>query len=146
LKVRVAPEDAYGLSREDRIQVVPKDRFQGMEGEIEVGMQFHARTSDGIISVRVSKVENDEVTIDGNHPLADQFLNFEVKVADVRLASEEEMDHGHPHREGGCCGGHEHGEGGCCGGHDDDEDCEEGGCCGGGHGEGHGHGGCGCNH
>lgn len=128
--VRVKPEEGYGVTRQEMIQVVPKDRFEGMEGEVEVGMQFHARTEQGVIAVRVTKVENDEVTIDGNHPLADQHLNFDVKVAEIRLATIEELEKGHPHVEGGgCCGG-----GSCdsesCG----DENCESNGSCGcGGH-------------
>jgi FKBP-type peptidyl-prolyl cis-trans isomerase SlyD len=126
LSVRLEPEQGYGCSRPEMIQVVPIDRFEGMEGEVQVGMQFHARTQDGVISVRVVKIEQDEVTIDGNHPLADCPLNFEVAVREIRLATEEELAHGHPHQAGGCCGGHGEEEGGCCGEHDH----EHGGCCG----------------
>ena len=43
----------------------------------------------------------DQVTVDGNHPLAGQRLNFDVKVVNVRAASDEEIAHGHIHGEGG---------------------------------------------
>jgi FKBP-type peptidyl-prolyl cis-trans isomerase SlyD len=126
VKVRVDPEQGYGLSQAEMVQVVPMDRFEGMDGEVSVGMQFHARTEQGgVITVRVTKVEDDEVTIDGNHPLADQHLNFDVTVREIRLATIEELEHGHPHvAGGGCCGG------GNCGDHDHEggHQCGSGGC------------------
>lgn len=117
VEVRVAPEDGYGEPNPALEQVVPKDRFQGVES-LEVGMQFQASTDQGPISVRVVKVEDDNVTVDGNHPLAGKHLNFAVTVQDVRAASEEEIAHGHIHQEGeegGCCGGGEGEKGGNCG-------------------------------
>ena len=71
VEVRVSPEEGYGEPNPALEQVVPKDRFQGIEN-IEEGMQFQASTDQGPVSVRVVKVEGDEVTVDGNHPLAGQ--------------------------------------------------------------------------
>jgi FKBP-type peptidyl-prolyl cis-trans isomerase SlyD len=51
--------------------------------------------------VTVAAVEEDTVTVDGNHPLAGEQLNFTVEVMEVRDASEEELDHGHVHGPGG---------------------------------------------
>jgi FKBP-type peptidyl-prolyl cis-trans isomerase SlyD len=80
--------------------------------------------------VRVTKVEGDSVTVDGNHPLAGKHLNFSVTIAEVRAATEEEIAHGHLHAGGGCCGGNGGGEGGCC--NDEPQakegDCEDGSC------------------
>ena len=45
--------------------------------------------------------DNNNITIDGNHPLAGQQLNFDVTVTDVRDASSEELEHGHVHGAGG---------------------------------------------
>ncbi|NLJ13497.1 MAG: peptidylprolyl isomerase, partial [Gammaproteobacteria bacterium] len=55
----------------------------------------------GMQIVTIRDIDGDEVTIDGNHPLAGQQLNFKVKIATVRAASEEEIAHGHVHGEGG---------------------------------------------
>ena len=44
------------------------------------------------------------VTIDTNHPLAGKTLQFEFQVADVRAATDEEIEHGHAHG----AGGHQH--------------------------------------
>ena len=46
-------------------------------------------------------LDGDDVTVDGNHPLAGQRLNFQVKIIDIRDASQEEVAHGHVHGEGG---------------------------------------------
>jgi FKBP-type peptidyl-prolyl cis-trans isomerase SlyD len=100
LEVRIAPADAYGEMNESLRQSVPKDRFQGVE-QLEVGMQFQASTDQGPISVRIVAVEEELVTVDGNHPLAGQHLNFNVTVRDVRAADENEIAHGHVHGKGG---------------------------------------------
>ena len=98
--VTVLPEKAYGERRDDLIQVVPRERFV-TDGEIEVGMTFHSHESEnGGRVVRVVEVSPEQVTIDGNHPLAGVTLNFSVRIQDVREASAEELDHGHVHGPG----------------------------------------------
>ncbi|MBE3652587.1 peptidylprolyl isomerase [Vibrio navarrensis] len=136
--VTVAPEDAYGEHSDALVQRVPAEVFQGVE-QIEVGMRFLADTDQGPIPVEVTEVDGDEVVVDGNHMLAGQTLTFDVEVIAVREATAEEIEHGHIHQGGGCCGGHEHDhdhdhEGGCCGGegHDYHHHGEKDGCCGGG--------------
>ncbi|WP_020682781.1 FKBP-type peptidyl-prolyl cis-trans isomerase [Marinobacterium rhizophilum] len=100
LDVTVEPERGYGERREDLVQDVERSNFVGVE-EIEVGMQFLAQTPWGEQPVTVIAVADDSVQLDGNHPLAGETLNFSVEVVDVREASEEELQHGHAHGEGG---------------------------------------------
>jgi len=100
VEAKVAPAEGYGELQEQLVQEVPRDAFQGVEG-IEPGMQFQAQTEGGPLMVTVTKVEGDTVTVDGNHPLAGQHLNFDVEIAEVREASQEEVEHGHVHGEGG---------------------------------------------
>ncbi|MCA1769703.1 MAG: peptidylprolyl isomerase [Halomonas sp.] len=100
LSAVVEPGEGYGEKQEQLVQEVPRDAFQGVEG-IEPGMQFQAQTQGGPLMVTVTSVEGDTVTVDGNHPLAGQTLNFAVEIASVREASEEELEHGHVHGEGG---------------------------------------------
>lgn len=99
-KVSIAPVDGYGEKNEGLMQVVPKEMFQGVD-TIEVGMQFHAQTDHGMQVITVAAVDGSNITVDGNHPLAGQNLNFDVKVVEVRAASAEELDHGHVHGAGG---------------------------------------------
>ena len=97
--VRVAAADAYGDFSEEMIQVISRSMFEGIN-DIKVGMQFHADVNYGSGIVTVVKIDGDDITIDGNHPLAGQALNFDVEVIDIRAASQEELAHGHIHGEG----------------------------------------------
>ena len=97
--VRIEAEEAYGELMEDMIQVISRDMFEGVD-EIEVGMQFHADVSFGSGVVTVVSIDDENVTIDGNHPLAGVALTFDVEVIDVRAATEEEAAHGHIHGAG----------------------------------------------
>ncbi len=98
--VVVAPEEGYGMPNPMMIQVVPREAFQGVD-TLEVGMEFQAQTPQGPMSVAIAKIDGDEVTVDGNHPLAGQTLHFAIEVTDVRDASLEELTHGHVHGPGG---------------------------------------------
>jgi FKBP-type peptidyl-prolyl cis-trans isomerase SlyD len=100
LSVVVPPAEGYGVRDEGLIQRVPKRALQG-SGEIKKGMQFQARTDDGMRLFTVTAVVGDMVTLDGNHPLADQTLHFDVSIVGVREATAEELEHGHVHGAGG---------------------------------------------
>ncbi len=98
--VSVQPEEGYGKYDAKLIQRVPKRTLQG-SGEIKKGMQFQARTPEGMRLFTVTGVMGDMVTLDGNHPLADKTLHFDVQVVEVRDATSEELEHGHVHGAGG---------------------------------------------
>ena len=88
LDVTVQPGDGYGEFNEELVQVVPSDVFDGVES-IEPGMQFQTSNEDGSDgeTITVVSVENDEVTIDGNHTLAGVTLHFAVDIIEVREAT-----------------------------------------------------------
>ena len=101
LSVSVSPEEGYGEKDPQRIQEVPKDMFENST-DIQVGMQFHAQSPDGnAVVVTVTEIKEESVVIDANHALAGVELNFDVKIIEVRAASEEEIEHGHVHGEHG---------------------------------------------
>lgn len=100
INVTIEPANGYGERDDSMMQTMSKDMFEGVD-EVKPGMQFHAQTAQGMSVVTVVQVEGDDVTIDGNHPLAGVTLNFDVDVIEVREASEEELDHGHVHGVGG---------------------------------------------
>jgi FKBP-type peptidyl-prolyl cis-trans isomerase SlyD len=100
LTVKVAPQDGYGERDARMVQDVPRRAFQGVK-DIKVGMRFQTQGPQGPTSIVVTRVAGDMVTVDGNHPLAGENLNFAVEITAVREASEEELAHGHVHGEGG---------------------------------------------
>jgi FKBP-type peptidyl-prolyl cis-trans isomerase SlyD len=100
LTVTLSPAEGYGARDEALVQRVPKRSLQG-SGEIRKGMQFQARTDSGMRVFTVTAVAGDMVTLDGNHPLADRTLHFDVEVVGVREATTEELEHGHVHGAGG---------------------------------------------
>ncbi len=97
----VAPEKGYGLPVEALVQTVPLEAFGEEIDKVEVGMRFQAETEQGPVPVVVTAKDDTTVTVDGNHPLAGQELHFDVSIAEVRDASQEEIDHGHVHGPGG---------------------------------------------
>lgn len=97
LQVTIAPGDAYGEIQPELVQIVPAGAFQGVEN-VEPGMAFEAQDPQGNARrVVVKSVDDDQVTIDANHPLAGVELNFDVQVVEVRDATSEEIAHGHVH-------------------------------------------------
>ena len=99
LEVFLQPEDGYGVRVDELVQTVSRGQFPE-DAEIRVGMQFQAESEAGMQVVTVVDVEGDDVTLDGNHPLAGIPLHFALKVLSVREATAEELDHGHVHGPG----------------------------------------------
>jgi FKBP-type peptidyl-prolyl cis-trans isomerase SlyD len=95
-KVTIAAAEAYGESNPDMIQTLPREMFRGVDN-IEVGMGFTAQGPQGQQHIVVTAVEGDQVTVDGNHPMAGKTLHFAVEVISVRDATAEEVAHGHVH-------------------------------------------------
>jgi FKBP-type peptidyl-prolyl cis-trans isomerase SlyD len=96
----IAPADGYGIKNEDLLRVVPKSAFP-TDVALEVGMQFGSQTPQGPMAIVISKIDGDQITIDGNHPLAGVTLHFDIEIVSVRKASDEEIQHGHVHGPGG---------------------------------------------
>jgi FKBP-type peptidyl-prolyl cis-trans isomerase SlyD len=97
--VTIPAAEAYGEYQTDMVQILPRNMFEGIE-TVEEGMMFHADVSHGTGVITVTKVDGDEITVDGNHPLAGVDLTFDVEVINVRAATADELAHGHIHGEG----------------------------------------------
>lgn len=103
IQTSIEPKDAYGERQEELVQAIPRGAFP--VEDIEPGMRFSTGSAQGDQIVTVVNVEEDTVTVDGNHPLAGETLYFDVEVVDLREATEEEATHGHVHGPDG----HDHG-------------------------------------
>ena len=90
--VTVPPEEGFGVRDDERLVEVPRSQF---DFEPEIGQAVEAQMPSGqAVHLVITGVEGDAVTLDGNHPLADRTLTFEVTVASVRPATEEEISEG----------------------------------------------------
>jgi FKBP-type peptidyl-prolyl cis-trans isomerase SlyD len=122
-QITVGPEDAFGTRDDEGVFEVDKADFPDSE-HVTAGDEFVAQGPDGeAISMRVVEVLPDAFVVDTNHPLAGQTVRFEIQVADVRAASEEEIAKAQSDVEARLAG-HDHD--GCCD-HDHDHDHDHGG-------------------
>jgi FKBP-type peptidyl-prolyl cis-trans isomerase SlyD len=100
--VVIEPENGYGSRDDSLVHEVPRSEFETPD-EIEVGMQFRVGDEGGTVIMVVAGINDDAVTLDGNHPLAGVNLAFDVSVAEVREATEEEIK-ASQHVHGSGCG------------------------------------------
>jgi len=100
--VSLEAEDAFGEYEHELVRVEPRNMFPK---DVAVGMQFEGGAEgdedEDFLLYTVTEVTDNEVTVDGNHPLAGKALNFSGTVTGVRPATQEELAHGHVHDEGG---------------------------------------------
>jgi FKBP-type peptidyl-prolyl cis-trans isomerase SlyD len=95
--VLVTSQDGYGEVDEDAFADVPRDQFPS-DIPMEPGVELQVRDESGhVMNARIDQVEDETVRLDFNHPLAGKDLRFSVKIADIREATEEELEHGHAH-------------------------------------------------
>jgi FKBP-type peptidyl-prolyl cis-trans isomerase SlyD len=102
-RVRLEPEAAFGDYDAQLVHLEPRNKFPD---NIAVGMQFEGRgvESGTTLVYTVTNIAADQVVVDGNHPLAGKTLHFACTVTAVRVATAEELAHGHVHG----AHGHEH--------------------------------------
>ncbi len=95
--VSVSPEKGYGLYDPEGVQVLERDAFPA-DAELVEGAMFYAEDSQGNpMPFTVLNVDGKEVTIDFNHALAGETLQFDVTLTAIRPATPEELEHGHAH-------------------------------------------------
>lgn len=82
IEVVVNPEEGYGERFEEAVQTVPKAQLAGIP-ELVVGMPLQAETDEGPVHVFITAINEDSVTLDGNHPLAGMRLHFSVDIEHI---------------------------------------------------------------
>jgi FKBP-type peptidyl-prolyl cis-trans isomerase SlyD len=97
--VKLPAERAYGIPQANLVMDVPKEELAHLK--IEVGAFLQLDLGQQLKVVRITQIGEKTVTLDGNHPLAGQDLEFEVEMVDSRPATAEELAHGHAHGPGG---------------------------------------------
>jgi FKBP-type peptidyl-prolyl cis-trans isomerase SlyD len=96
IDVAVSPREGYGDYQPSLVVDIPRATFP-KNVELKVDMKFNTIGENGDpLTVRVIEIRKESVTVDGNHPLAGLDLIFEVRVLDVRAASNDEVETGRP--------------------------------------------------
>jgi FKBP-type peptidyl-prolyl cis-trans isomerase SlyD len=98
-EVVVEPDEGYGEVDPENFADIPREQFPP-EIPLEVGVELELKDQEGdLMEARIVTVDDENVRLDFNHPLAGEQLHFLVKVVGLRQASEEELAHGHVHDE-----------------------------------------------
>ena len=83
VSIDIPAEEAYGVKQDQLIVKVPKNNLPP-ELSPEIGMKLQSQTPEGgVMVVKIVEVEEETITIDANHELADQDLNFEIKLVEI---------------------------------------------------------------
>ena len=81
--VTIPPEEAYGLSNNDLVRKIARAQFPS-QIEAKVGSYVSTKHPDGgMLEAVITKVTEDAVTLDANHPLAGKALTFELELVDI---------------------------------------------------------------
>ncbi len=94
--VKLSAENAYGVPHEKMKMDVPANELTHIP-DLKVGSYLQLDLNEQTKVVRVTKITTELVSLDGNHPLAGQALEFDIEMILVREATEEELAHGHAH-------------------------------------------------
>ncbi len=79
----IPADQAYGPYHDEMVMVVPRDQLPP-DLEPEVGQVLQVSTQNGEdFMVRITDVTGDQVTLDANHPLAGQDLNFDIQLVQI---------------------------------------------------------------
>jgi FKBP-type peptidyl-prolyl cis-trans isomerase SlyD len=97
----IKSENAYGTRKEEAVIELAQDMFMN-EGklipEVEVGNVLPLQDqNENVIPGKIVSINEETITVDVNHLLADQDLHFTGKIVEMRDATTEEVEHGHVH-------------------------------------------------
>ena len=82
----VAPENAFGQPNDNNVQYLPRSQFDA-DTKLEIGLVFSfADASGGELPGLIVAFDDEEVTVDFNHPLAGRNILFDVLVHRVEPA------------------------------------------------------------
>ncbi|MGV8930855.1 MAG: FKBP-type peptidyl-prolyl cis-trans isomerase [Luteimonas sp.] len=92
-EVEVAPDQGFGKRYEELVQTLPRSLLDNADAA-KVGARLKAQTARGPLDVVVTTIDGENITVDGNHPLAGRPFRAQVEVIDVRLATPQELQFG----------------------------------------------------
>ena len=81
--LEILPENAFGQPNPQNVQIIPRSQFKDMELSQGLLVIFNDAANTELPGV-VKVFDDEQVTIDFNHPLAGKTLTFEVEIKDVK--------------------------------------------------------------
>ncbi len=97
--VVVAPKDGYGKTDPEAFMDVPRDYFL-RTCRLSPAQNWNCAIKATSPSTRIDEVNDKNIRLNMNHPLAGKELHFSVQIANLRPATNDEVSHGHVHGEG----------------------------------------------
>lgn len=95
-EVVVKAADGYGEYNEELIRRIPLDVVKHLKN-LEIGGMLQAQGPDGVEVLTITDINDKELVLNGNHPMAGHDLYFNIRVGEIREATKDEMEHGHAH-------------------------------------------------
>ncbi|MDA0791672.1 MAG: peptidylprolyl isomerase [Proteobacteria bacterium] len=95
-QVTIGPDDAYGWRQNALVRTLSADMFDADVSDVEPGMIFQVGSGDQREVVKVVAVDEEGITVDGNHPLAGLTFHFDISVLEARPARPDDLDGGSP--------------------------------------------------
>jgi peptidylprolyl isomerase len=83
VSVNISPDDAYGERTDELVLSIPRTEVPAHITP-DVGQRLLLTLDAGEMEVMVSRVTDEEVELDGNHPLAGETLHFDIEIMEVR--------------------------------------------------------------
>ena len=92
-QLKIEAKDGYGERNEDAMHTLPKSGFRADNDEkLILGMEVQLESENGPVLAFVSEINEDDVVVDLNHPLAGYDLIFDIEILEVREATTEELE------------------------------------------------------
>lgn len=100
--VKLTPQDAYGERREDMVLTLPVDQLpDGLDPKVGQMLRMGQPGGQELV-VQVAAIDDKEIQLDGNHPLAGKALTFDIELLEI-------LENDAPHEHGDSCGcDHDH--------------------------------------
>jgi len=92
-QAEIHPDEGYGRRDNGLVQTIKRDVFG--DATLEVGMHYQVEDDEGELQlVQIIAIDENEITVDGNHPYAGHTLTFDIEVISVRDATDAELAQG----------------------------------------------------
>ena len=107
VKVELKAADAFGERKEDLVTKIPASDFEDASS-LNIGQDIIVGNGEEEVIMTVVKIEEDNITLDGNHPFSGKDIVFEIEVIEVHKTTDEDLKaFEHHHHDHDCdCGAH----------------------------------------